>query len=270
MTRNLLCDIYILLILEVSALIYINKFIAAFLLPPGILIVLMLLLNFWLYKKKVSGAKVLSLLIAIFYLLTTSFVSDGLVRSLESRYTTLPEVSGDVIILLGGGALMDTPDIDGTGSAANRLLTAARLQKKLNIPIIASGGKVFADTGTEAVIAKRILLGLGIPENKILIEDKSLNTTQNALFTREIVEKQHFAKPILVTSAFHMPRAVKNFHKAGLEVTAFPADYKANRISAVTVFKFLPNSGAFNDTCTALWEYAGMLALEVGKAVSGE
>lgn len=255
-------------------MIYINKVIAAFLLPPGILIVLMLLLNFWLYKKKASGAKVLSLLIAVFYLLTTSFVSDGLVRSLESQYTIRPEVSGDVIILLGGGALMDTPDIDGTGSlsgsAANRLLTAARLQKKLNIPVIASGGKVFEDTGTEAVITKRILLGLGIPENKILIEDKSLNTTQNALFTKEIMEKGHFAKPILVTSAFHMPRAVKNFRKAGLEVTAFPADYKANRKSVVTVFKFLPNSGAFDDTCTALWEYAGMLALEVGKAVSGE
>lgn len=255
-------------------MIYINKVIAAFLLPPGILIVLMLLLNFWLYRKKVSGAKALSLLIAIFYLLTTSFVSDGLVRSLESQYTTLPEVSGDVIILLGGGALMDTPDIDGngslSGSAANRLLTAARLQKKLNIPIIASGGKVFEDTGTEAVIAKRILLGLGIPENKILIEDKSLNTTQNALFTKKIAEEGHFVKPILVTSAFHMPRAVKNFRKAGLEVTAFPADYKANRKSVVTVFKFLPKSGAFDDTCTALWEYAGMLALEVGKAVSGE
>lgn len=254
-------------------MIYINKMIAAFLLPPGILILILAVMNLWLYKKKEPVAKWLSLVIAIFYLLTTSFVSDGLIRSLESQYVTLPEASGDVIILLGGGALMDTPDIEGTGSlsgsAANRLLTAARLQKKLNVPIIASGGKVFEDTGTEAVIAKRILMGLGIPENKIFIEDKSLNTTQNALFVKKIMEDRHFIQPILVTSAFHMPRSVMNFHKTGLEVTAFPADYKANRRSSITVFKFLPNSGAFNDACTALWEYAGMLALKVSETVNG-
>jgi len=246
-------------------LIYINKMIAAFLLPPGMIILLLAWLNIRLYQKKHGCAKWFSLVIIMFYLMTTSYVSDGLMRSLEKRYMPTQNVHGDVIIMLGGGATGDTPDIDGvgnlSGSAANRLLTAARLQKKLNVPLIVSGGKVFEDTGTEAVVSQRILWGLGVPQDKIITEDQSLTTTQNALYVKQIIENRQFKQPILVTSAFHMPRSVMNFHQVGLTVEPYPADYKVNVNSYLSVFKFWPNSGAFSNTCIALWEYVGMLAL---------
>ncbi|WP_245692437.1 YdcF family protein [Sporomusa acidovorans] len=208
----------------------------------------------------------MSLVVAVFYLMTTPYVSDGLIRSLESQYRPIQNPTGDVIIMLGGGATGDTPDIDGighlSGSAANRLLTAARLQKRLNVPVIVSGGKVFEDTGTEALIAQRMLLSLGIPQDKIIIEDQSLNTTQNALYVKQIIEQRHYEQPILVTSAFHMPRSVINFHKVGLAVEPYPADYKVNANSSASLFKFLPSDGAIYNTCTALREYLGMIALE--------
>lgn len=248
-------------------MIYLNKVIAAFLLPPGLLLVLLAAVNVRLYRRKKGIANVLAVLLAIFYLMTTSFFSDGILRGLESQYTLPAAVEGDVIVMLGGGATVDTPDMDGignlSGTAANRLLTAARLQKKLNLPVIVSGGQVFAYTGTEAVIAKRLLVGLGIPAEKIIVEDQSLNTTQNALHVKKIMEAQGFKQPILVTSAFHMPRSVMNFEKAGLQVVPYPADYRANVESHISVFNFLPSGYSFQDTCTALWEYVGMLALKV-------
>ena len=69
-------------------------------------------------------------------------------RSLEGRFIPPSEVSGDVVIMLGGGATLDTPDVTGKGQlsshASNRLLTVALLQKKLNVPIILAGGQVYA------------------------------------------------------------------------------------------------------------------------------
>ena len=95
--------------------------------------------------------------------------------------------------MLGGGATLDTQDVDGqghlTGATSSRLLTTVRLYEQTNLPIILSGGQVYADSGNEARIAKRILISLGVNPNDIYIEDKSINTEQNAKFTAELLEK---------------------------------------------------------------------------------
>lgn len=78
---------------------------------------------------------------------------------------------------------------------------------------------------------------------------------------KQIMEDRQFKQPILVTSAFHMPRSMMNFNQAGLAVEPYAADYKVNVSSHVSVFVFLPNGGAFTNTCITLWEYVGMLVL---------
>ena len=60
-----------------------------------------------------------------------------------------------------------------------------------------------------------MLLSLGVPENKIFMDDKSRNTAENAAFSKQICEHQGWTKPILVTSAFHMPRSVRFFTREG-------------------------------------------------------
>lgn len=92
---------------------------------------------------------------------------------------------------------------------------------------------MFEDSGREAMIGKRILLGVGIPEDMIIIEDSSLNTKQNAENVKNILETKGFSSPILVTSAFYMERSVLNFSRIGVEVIPFPADYMANKKSGV-------------------------------------
>jgi len=195
---------------------------------------------------------------------TTSWVGGMLIGSLERQYPQPKALKGDVIVVLGGGATSGTPDLNGegnlSGSAANRLLTAVRLYRSTGLPILFSGGKVFSDTGNEADISQRQLRALGIPEQDIIIENKSLNTEQNASFTAEILQARGFSNPVLVTSAFHLPRAVIDFQQAGLTVQPYPTDYWTSRPEKLYVAKLTPTSAGLSLTGTALKEYLGILA----------
>jgi uncharacterized SAM-binding protein YcdF (DUF218 family) len=245
--------------------IYIIKFFYSFLLPPGIFIILMFILSIWLYRSAKRQAIILSIFTSVFYTFSTPYVSDLLMKSLESRYTPSANIKGDVLIMLGGGAISDAPDIDGagqlSGAAANRLLTTARLYHKTKLPIILSGGEVFTDSGNEALIAKRQLLALGVPEDKIIIESKSRNTEENAKYTKLLLEKYNFKQPILITSAFHMERSVRNFNTIGIHTQPYPTDYRSSPHSSAYANKFVPSAGSLSNVSIILKEYLGIAAL---------
>lgn len=185
-------------------------------------------------------------------------------RSLETRYHPPAPLRGDVIIWLGGGATLDTPNVSGKGNvsgfAANRLLTVLQLYRRLKTPLILSGGQVFQTTGPEAQIAALTLQGAGVPKARIMVEGRSLNTTENARFTKKLLERHHFRRPILVTSAFHMPRAVKQFERLHVKVIPYPADYHVNAAARFEPAKLIPTAEAFADTSLVIKEYLGLLA----------
>lgn len=203
-------------------------------------------------------AMILVTLNLIFYFLCTNLVAERMMGHLESRFDPPQDPEGDVIVMLGGGAMSDAPDVDGIGSLcaspANRLLTTVRLHKMLGVPIILSGGQVYSDTGAEARIAGRVLESLGVSPDKIITETESINTTQNAEFTEEILRKHGFERPILVTSAFHMRRAVLAFEQQGVEVIPYPADYLVPRNPIFHYTKLRPTSEALLFNVTVLQE----------------
>lgn len=241
-------------------MVYFLKFGASWVLPPGIFIVCFFALALYLWKKRGErrAAAIFAGLTFVFYLLCTGLVAERTMGWLEGAYTPPEQPAGDVIIMLGGGAMPDSPDVDGTGalcaSPANRLLTTVRLQRELGVPILLSGGQVYEDTGAEAKIARRILLSLGVPDDMIFAETRSINTTQNAKFSAEILREQGFTHPILVTSAFHMKRAVLNFKKQGVEVTPYPADYWVTHHPVFHYTKLRPQTEALLDNVTVLQE----------------
>jgi uncharacterized SAM-binding protein YcdF (DUF218 family) len=167
--------------------------------------------------------------------------------------------------LLGAGATSDKNDVDGkrelSGFGANRLLTTARLYKQTKLPIIVSDGAVFKDSGNEAEIAKRQLISIGIPENTIIFENKSLNTEQNAQFKKKVMDFKMFEHSILVTSAFHMERAVLNFTRVGIKVVPYPTDFQTNHNITIDPSKFVPAD--LRSARLALKEYLGILALKI-------
>lgn len=242
-------------------MVYFLKFGASWILPPGIFILLLIALGVKLFKidRKLSVAVLICTL--IFYLLCTSLVAEKLMGWLEEMHTppTQVETSGaDIIVLLGGGAISQVPDVDGVGalcaSPANRLLTAVRLQKILNVPILISGGQVYSDSGAEAEISARVLKSLGVPDDKILTETKSVNTTQNARYCAKILRDNGFEKPILVTSAFHMNRAMLNFNLCRYKPIAYPTDFTVTHNPTFHYTKLRPQAEALLLNVTVLQE----------------
>lgn len=241
-------------------MIEILKFGASWVLPPGIFFLMFLFLAYCCRKRhQTRMAVAITFVTLLFYAASTSYVGGALIGSLEDKYEppeNLP--NADIIVVLGGGATSDTKDVVGTGTLcsipANRLLTAVRLQKKLGIPILVSGGQIHEDSGKEADIARRILKELGVSEDMILLENKSLNTTQNAEFTFNLMKSRGYHEPLIVTSAFHMERAMENFKKLGVEAIPYPCDYMVNKNQVFHYNKLAPSSQALELTAIYLQE----------------
>ena len=251
-------------------MIYLLKFGASWVLPPGLFIVLLAILTFYLSKINARLTFCVGLGTIIFYLLCTGFVADFLMGRLEKVYqppAKVEEVNADVIILLGGGAFRDVQDVEGEGtlasSAASRLLTAVRLQRLLNLPIILSGGQVYSDSGAEAEISGRILKSLGVPEEKILLETKSVNTTQNAIYSAEIMREKNFKKPLVVTSAFHMRRAALNFESQGVKIIPYPTNFTVSQNPIFHYTKLRPQAESLLLNVTVMQEILRTLVTEI-------
>ena len=99
-----------------------------------------------------------------------------------------------------------------------------------------------------------MLIDLGVPEDQILVETRSINTTQNARYSAEILREHGFTQPILVTSAFHMKRAVLNFKKQGIDVVPYPADYQVTHHPVFHYTKLRPQTEALLNNVTVLQE----------------
>lgn len=244
-------------------LLYIQKCITAFLLPPGLFILITILITAYLYYYKSRGRHLMAVLLVVSYLLSTPAMGALFLHPLEFFYDQPKMLRGDVIIVLGGGVFSDIPDVDGMGqlssSAASRILTAARIQKKTGLPIILSGGRVENDLPAEAETGKRVLMSLGVPEDKILTEPNSRNTAENAKYSAVICRQEGYTHPILVTSAFHMLRSVLCFEREGLTVLAYPSDYWQSKEITPSILYFMP--GSYENLRTAIREYLGIIAL---------
>ena len=79
--------------------------------------------------------------------------------------------------------------------------------------------------GAGGADAAQMFVAAGISPNRITIEGRSRNTAENAAFSRTLVQPETGSRWILVTSAFHMPRAVGAFRAAGFSVQAYPVEY---------------------------------------------
>jgi uncharacterized SAM-binding protein YcdF (DUF218 family) len=249
-------------------LIYFIKVIYnSFILPPGVFIFGFFVVAF-ISRKKQRKVAVLSLVLGLLlYLLSNDIVSGILISPLEYTYTPPSELDGDVIIVLGGGGIDKSPNLGFEGhmssNASNRLITVNSLYQKTGLPIIFSGGLLYDLNDTEANIGSMILTSFGIPRDKILLEDKSQNTAQNAEYTARILNEKNFSRPILVTSAYHIPRAVREFAKNNVTVTPFPAGYKTSRERKVNILTLSPSSGNLDKSAIALKEYLGILRIKV-------
>jgi len=197
----------------------------------------------------------LILLIGIFPLHTL------LLHPLETRFAPAPEV-GTVsgIIQLGGAesGTGPTPKTPQVNAAADRYLaTLALAQAHPDAQVLFSGGGAqLRATGGEAKIARRLLVAAGLPEDRLQLENRSRNTAENAAFARHHAPDHLSGQWLLVTSAFHMPRAVGAFCEAGWgHLVPWPVDYRGGRFRA----RWDP-VGHLAELNVAIREWIGLLA----------
>ena len=212
-----------------------SKLLGFFALPTNLLIslgVLGLLLLLTRFTRIASWLIVTSLvLLAVAGL---SPLGNVLILPLEQRFPPWDPSHGapDGIVLLGGAISpsisLERGSIAFTEAAARFVVTVELARRYPNARIIISGGtsSLLHDEEPEAGVAVHEFEALGIPHDRLSAEEQSRNTVENAVFSRLIANPQPGERWLLVTSAYHMPRAVGTFRAAGFPIEPYPVGYQ--------------------------------------------
>ncbi len=247
---------------------FLSKILGFFALPSNLLIVIGivgLLLLCTRFTRLGSWLVVTSLvLIAIAGL---SPLGNALIIPLEDRFPPWDSSRGPPtgIVVLGGAI---TPDVSAARStvalneAAERITATAELARRYpDARIIFSGGSsaMIFDEPVEAAVAVRQFEALGIAHERITAEEQSRNTVENAVFSRLLANPQPGERWLLVTSAYHMPRAIAVFRAAGFPVEAYPVDWRT-RGPVDTLRPFVSLGDGLRRTDTAVREWVGLVA----------
>ncbi len=250
---------------ELSMFFYLSKFLTLFLFPYP----LFLLLTGWvLYRLPRGRLKlVYGLLFAGILFLSTNGGAELLLRPLENLYphrTPALTHKASLVVVLSGMVNPLTPHQENPEfiSTMDRILAGEELleQGRAQYLLISGGSGLISGRGEpEAEILRKWLLKRGHRADRILAESLSRNTGENARNTAEIVKKRGWKEIILVTSAFHMPRSMMTFRKAGLDPIPYPVDYYTTEISP-GLEGWFPTPTALSLSSIALKEYIGIVA----------
>ena len=237
-----------------------KKVITFFVEPLGLILLLFVIGLYFLYKSSNVKAKFF-LSLSLFLLLFFSYppVGNFLIQQLESQYTkySYKDTNIEFIHVLCSGHHENNlwPLSSQIGNTSlKRTLEVVTIYKKLNrsdIKLIFTGYAGPNNKIPNAKMNARIAQIVGINNYNIIIDGKPKDTKEESIFTKSIVNNRPF---ILVTSASHMPRAIKLFKDSGLNPIAAPTDFKGKNIS----FLSLPNIGSLEKSRNAMHELLGI------------
>ncbi|MBL8919461.1 MAG: YdcF family protein [Myxococcaceae bacterium] len=208
--------------------------------------------------------------LGLFTLLSLPSVSNRLWQALEADAvsTMRTDATYDVVVLLGGtvAAYGATPDTVSWGDNVERLtVTFDLLRQGKAQHVIVSGGRLRDGLPTEAGYLAGQLEAWGIEKERILVEPEARNTVENAERSKALIDARGFRSVLLVTSAFHLPRAQGCFRGVGLEPDVLPVDFRMRAPGADG--HWLPRAGYFDDSAQALRELFGRVTYRLtGKA----
>ena len=170
--------------------------------------------------------------------------------------------TADAIVVLGGSVGLPIKPRADSQLGGNRLLHAYRLYNAKKAPIIIiSGGNVFKQVGmeSEAHYTSEILKEWGISSENIIAEGQSRNTYENAVRTKKLMESRQIDRILLVTSAFHMPRALATFRTLGINAVPSPSEFSTVDYSRPPILEWIPSLGNFGKIQAVIREKIGIL-----------
>jgi uncharacterized SAM-binding protein YcdF (DUF218 family) len=246
-----------------------SKTIGVMLLPTNLLIgagiagLILLLTRFAPLGRKLLIASMGLLAICGF-----SPLGNLLLYPLEARFAPWDDTKGapDGIVVLGGSIDPDLSAARGTAvfsGSVDRIVAAAALAHRYpSARIVFSGGSanlVADDAAREADTARAVFERLGIARDRLLMERASRNTVENAEFSKALVSPKPGERWLLVTSAYHMPRSVGIFRKAGFAIEPYPVDWRTGGPGELSRFSIYALDG-LGRVEVAMREWIGLSA----------
>jgi uncharacterized SAM-binding protein YcdF (DUF218 family) len=231
---------------------------------PSNLVVVLALLGAALVRTRFAraGWRLMVGGLLVLAIIGLSPLGNALILPLEQRFPPWDAARGapDGMVVLGGAI---SPDVStarnavALNEAAERMTVVAELAQRYPAArIVFSGGSaalVFQE-GTEAEFAVRLFESFGIARERIVAEDKSRNTVENAVFSKQLAMPKAGERWLLVTSAYHLPRAMGVFRQAGFPVEAYPVDWRTRGpTDALVPFPTLGDGLRRTDTAVREW-----------------
>ena len=246
---------------------FLKSLLVALLMPPGNGLLLLGVAGLFRRRRWAFGLATAGALLLLLQSLPPA--SSALMATLEERAG--PVLQGkdgaQAIVVLSGGLATDAAEYGGDTAGARTLLRlryGALLARRYDLPLLVAGGRPHQARRSEAAVMADIL------ENEFAVkvrwqETQSRTTAENAAMSAEILGAAGIRRVVLVTQAFHMPRAARLFRAAGIEVVPAPTNFTAMGRSALVPSDFLPQVSALQNSYYALHEWLGIawLALTV-------
>jgi uncharacterized SAM-binding protein YcdF (DUF218 family) len=241
-------------------MLVLHKLLPVFLLPMGWILILLVLALIWRKRWPVVAA------LAILYVCSLPLTANGLFHLIERgnpprALGTVPKA--DAIVTLGG--IFGPPTGDDTvpnfADSGVRLEGAIALWNRQKSDwVVFTGGRIpwLGRTEVEGEISRRVAMARGVPADRVIVTHEIENTRDEAVAVAELMKERGWKRIILVTSAWHMPRAAHLFRKAGIEFVAFPVDFRHDDERRFSILDLVPAAGSFSGTELVLREWYGL------------
>lgn len=244
----------------------IRRLLETLVLPPASVLVLFLLGTALLRWRRKLGRSLQVLALVWLWLASTPCVGGLLLHSLQSYPALAHDAKNpgaQAIVVLSAGADRTGTEYGGPviGSMTlQRLRYGIALQRRFRLPLLVSGGKPASHTPTLARMME-LAAEQEFGADVAWTEDASADTRQNAQFSAQILKKNGIRRVFLVTTAWHMPRAMQCFENAGIEAIAAPTAFRGEIFASWT--SFVPHWNGLRDTCLAMHEWGGRLVYSI-------
>jgi uncharacterized SAM-binding protein YcdF (DUF218 family) len=238
-----------------------SKTLDALLAPLTWSLLLGVLALFWSRRRPRAAIACGILSLVVLCLFSLDPVANGLWRMLETpaRSTLHKDVTYDAVVVLSGmvdGAATEEHHQPAYNDSIERLLASFQLLREGRAKnVLLSGGNSTLDGSgpKEADVLAQQLRDWGIDPGRIVVERESRNTRENATLSTRIIAEKGWSRILLVTSAFHMPRALGCFEQAGVHPDVLPVDFR----SGAGGVGWFPRTGSLGVSTGALRELAG-------------
>jgi len=252
---------------------FLAKILGFFALPSNVLIVLGLVgVAIAVLRGARAGGKLIVASLVLLAIYGLSPLANALILTLEQRFPPWDASRGPPtgMVVLGGAfdtVVSDTRDDIPLNEAAERMTASAALARKYpQARIIFTGGTGTLLYGgpTEGELARRFYASLGVASERVTIEEESRDTAENAILTRPLADPKPGDRWLLVTSAYHMPRAVGVFRRVGFMVEAYPVDYRTRGLADLA--RPFPSVGeGLRRGDTAVREWIGLVVYRMAR-----